>query len=176
MVTPAEPDFAAPVHEIRSLPDPFGRSPDGFDYGAVLRNPSGRAIVVFSYFWRYATAPGGKRLSRCANLGSSLLSDYLSGRTGVPRGLGSFIRPGSKRRITEDGMFGNNLDVLPPEAVGCGGGIGRDREEMMEIELMLDLAVLEDGLCVGPGEFGLSDNLVADLHKQRGKAREIAGS
>jgi hypothetical protein len=184
LVTPAEPDFAALVREILSLPEPFGKQPpDSLERAAVLRNQSGRAIVFLSYVWRYTTAQGHKFTSRCVNLGSSIQTDYLTGRTGLVRDLGHFILPGSKRLITEDGIFGNNLDVLPAEAMCRGGGIGgggraarRDRGEVAEVELTLDVAVLEDGLCVGPDEFGLYDNLVADLDLQRATARQIAES
>ena len=37
----------------------------------------------------------------------------------VPQDLGTFILPGSKRLITDQAMFGNNLDVLPPEPKGA---------------------------------------------------------
>ena len=37
--------------------------------------------------------------------------------------LDSFILPGSKRLLTEHGMFGSNVDVLPPQAAGMGGPV-----------------------------------------------------
>ena len=114
-------------------------------------------------------------------------SDFLNGLAGVIRDLGSFILPGSKRLITERGMFGNNLDVLPPEAVGRGGGYisasgggafrkGASEEETAQIELALDFAVLEDGQCVGPDEWGLFESLTQDVARQRTTAQEIVAA
>jgi hypothetical protein len=75
-------------------------------------------------FWRYSIVERDQRTSRFTNLGSSTETDYLSGRAGVVRDLGSFILLGSKRLITEQGMFGNNLDVLPEDVAAQGGGYG----------------------------------------------------
>ena len=86
----------------------------------------------------------------------------------------------------EQGMFGNNLDVLPPEAVGRGGGYlgasgggsfrGANEEEIAQIELALDFAVLEDGQCVGPDEWGLFEILTQDVARQRTTAQEIVAA
>jgi hypothetical protein len=44
---------------------------------------------------------------------------------------------------------------------------------MAEIELCLDIAVFEDGLCVGPDDSGLVESVTNDLQRQRDTAREI---
>jgi hypothetical protein len=48
----------------------------------------------------------------------------VSGRAGVTRDLFSCILPGSKRLITQEGMFGDNSDVLPPESASHSGSYG----------------------------------------------------
>ncbi|HYZ85999.1 MAG TPA: hypothetical protein VE621_16430 [Bryobacteraceae bacterium] len=96
------------------------------DHAVVLLNNTGMAIVAPEWFWRYTNRFGETRTSRFSNLGSSAQRAVLTGRSKVVRDLGTFILPGSKRLITERGMFGNNLDVLTPEelprAQGYGGG------------------------------------------------------
>ncbi len=109
--------------------------------------------------------------------------DVLTGRAKAVRDRFSFILPGSKRLITEDGMFGDNFDVLPPEPgpvsggfVGTGGSGRRHGgdKEVIATELELDVAFFEDGLCVGADESGLFESVQADLAEQRRVAGEIA--
>jgi hypothetical protein len=150
----------------------------------VLLNQSGKAIIVFAYVWRYTTVEGVTRTSRYSNLGSSMQLEVLNGRAEVVRDLGSFILPGSKRLITEQGMFGNNLDVLPRDEIARGGGYmgaggggrltkGISDEHIVGIELCLELAIFEDGLCVGPDESGLFEGLTEALERQRSTAQEV---
>ena len=133
-------------------------------------------------FWRYTSRDGKARTSRFSNLGSSAQHDVLTGRSKVGRDLGTFILPGSKRLITERGIIGNNLDVLTPEELPraqgyCGDwGAGSPREsaetELAAVELVLDLVILEDGLCVGPDESALCEALNESLDLQRTAAQE----
>jgi hypothetical protein len=44
---------------------------------------------------------------------------------------------------------------------------GADGKEIAEAELVLAVAVLDDGLCVGPDEAGLVADLTDDLDQQR---------
>jgi hypothetical protein len=58
-----------------------------------------------------------------------------------------------------------------------GGGWGgsrrvRVREETAAVELCLDLAIFEDGLCIGPDEFGLFDRLIQALKRQRSAVQD----
>jgi hypothetical protein len=110
--------------------------------------------------------------------------EVLNGRAEVVRDLGSFILPGSKRLITEQRMFGNNLDVLPRDEIarrggyiGAGGGgrlsKGISDEQIVGIELCFELAIFEDGLCVGPDESGLFESLTEALESQRCTAQEV---
>jgi hypothetical protein len=186
LVTSEVPEFSGLVRDIRARPGP-GRpwSTADLDTAAVLLNQTEKAIIVLTYLWRYTTAQGAKRTSRVSNLGSSIQTDYLSRRRGMVRDLGNFILPGSTRLITEQGMFGNNLDVLPQDTAahsggyigGGGGGFrrsikqGTDKEEIAEVELVLDVAILEDGLCVGPDEGGLVGDLIEDLDQQQRAAQ-----
>jgi hypothetical protein len=147
----------------------------------VLLNNSGRAIIAAEWFWQYTSRDGKARTSRFSNLGSSVQREVLTGRWKAGRDLGTFILPGSKRLITERGMFGNNLDVLTPEELpyggycgGWGGGSARvtDETELAAVELVLDLLVLEDGLCVGPDEFELYEALNESLDLQSTTAEQ----
>ena len=166
LVTPTQPEFTSLVHDIQSRPGPFGSWPiDDLSNAAVLLNETGSAILSISYSWRYTTAGGGVHSSHCSNLGSSSIQlDVLSGRSQVVQDIGTFILPGSKRLITERGMFGNNLDVLGQDPRPHGGGYGgaagggtrnATSEKIVAGELILDLAILDDGRCVGPDEYGV---------------------
>jgi hypothetical protein len=180
LVTQDDPTFDAMVREIQVLPRPFGPPvPAEPNRAAVLVNDSGKAIVVVAVVWRYTTAEGTTRTSRFANLGSSLQLDVLTGRGEVTRDVGSFILPGSKRLISEQGVFGNNLDVLPETAAprghgwaGSFGGGRQQREDAAAVELSLDLAVFEDCTCAGPDEAHLVESLTASLEQQRDVAQQ----
>jgi hypothetical protein len=185
-VTPEAVQFSALLQEIRNRTPTIGpRSLIGTETpAALLWNRSGKAIIALSYAWKYTRLDGGIRASRYSNLGSSMQMDVLTGRAGVSSDPFSFILPESKRLITENGMFGDNLDVLPPElASNRGGGLGwgHDRrmrrdlreDEITAIELALDVVFFEDGLCVGPDEIGLFKAVSEDIQQQRTVAQEI---
>ncbi len=167
LVTPGMPTFASLLREMESRPGPGPFRPAlKTDHAAILLNQSGKAIVALDIVWHYATGDGQRRASRLSTLGSSVQREVLSGRAKVERDLGTFILPGSKRLITERGIFGNNLDVLSPDEVGhaqgycgvsgtSGSGPGEADPDITRVELILDLVVLEDGLCVGPDESGV---------------------
>jgi hypothetical protein len=184
LVPPAAPEFPELVRDIQSRPQPFGNWPTGdLTSAAVMLNQTGRAIVTLTYFWRYTLADGQQRTNTFSNLGSSMQMDFLSGRARVARDLGSFILAGSKRLLTQQGMYGNNLDVLPPQPEGHGGGyIGggaggthRDMgiEDITDVELLLDVAILEDGLCVGSDDGRLVERLTEELQQQRTTAQQV---
>jgi hypothetical protein len=182
LVPPGSPTFSSFVRDIENRPQPFGSwDTEDLETSAVLLNQSGKAIVTLAFIWRYTTAHGKTRTSHFCDLGSSMQLDVLSGRVKAARVPGSFILPGSKRLITEHGMFGNNLDVLPAVDARRGGGHGgggggaqeRSRNDIAEVELSLQLAIFEDGLCAGPDESGLLDSITSDLERQREAARKI---
>jgi len=187
LVTPEWPAFSALVRDIEGHPQPFRAWPaENLDAAAVLMNQSGKAVVTLAFIWRYTSVEGKTRTSRFSNLGSSMQMDVLCGRAEVVQDLGSFILPGSKRLITERGMFGNNLDVLPPDSaglcvayIGAGGGGSSNkgpREEIAGIELSLDIAILDDGLCAGPDESHLYESITGDLNRQCDTAQEIVAA
>jgi hypothetical protein len=81
-------------------------------------------------------------------------------------------------------MFGDNADALPAESGSHGGGYGgiggsgrmsrrEGQEEIVCTELYLNAAIFDDGLCVGPDDFGLFENLTRDLERQRVTAQEV---
>jgi hypothetical protein len=179
------PAFSAMARDIEDRPQPFGSWPTGdLSTAAVLLNESGKALVILAFIWRYTTAQGKTRTSSFSNLGSSMQMDVLCGRTAAVQDLGSFILPGSKRLITERGMFGNNLDVLPPDCIGLSGGYvgggggfhNGSSEELAKIELSLDMAIFEDGLCAGPDASGLFESLTDDLERQRDTSQTIVAA
>lgn len=188
LVAPANPSYSSLVSAIEQqlqespLPRVAPSSLGDLETAAVLLNLSKEAVICLGYVWRGKTSAGKTRASRCLNLGSSSQMDVLTGRAKVQQDLGSFILPGSKRLITRQGMFGNNLDVLPPNPSQRGGswsvGIGGNRleasEDVIEIELSLDVAIFENGLSVGPDESGLFGNITRDLARQRETAQQIA--
>jgi hypothetical protein len=183
-VTPDDSAFPRLVSEIQIRPRQFGPEPDSdLSSAAVLLNQSRKAIVILVYIWKYMMAGGQTRTNRHSTLGSGRQMDVLTGRVGVTRDHDSFILPGSKRLITQEGMFGDNSDVLPADSAPNGGGYGvagsgsmlrRGRQEKVAgIELDLDFVIFEDGLCVGPDDFGLFENLAQDLKRQRNTAQEV---
>jgi hypothetical protein len=183
LITPGSPRFASMVRDIESRSGPGPSIPPIVpDRAAVLLNQSGRAIVALQFVWRYTTIDGKTRTSRCSTLGSSAQRDVVTGRTKVARDFGTFILPNSTRLITEQGVFGNNLDVLTPDelphARGYCGGFGSHgfrggaADNLATVECVLDLVILEDGLCVGPDESGLFEHLNESLDRQRSAAEE----
>jgi hypothetical protein len=188
VVTPDNPTFASLVRDIESRqgPGPF-LPPDIPARAAVLLNQSGRAIIGLEFVWRYTTVDGKTRTSRCSNLGSSAQREVLTGRSKVSRDIGTFILPDSKRLITERGIFGSNLDVLTPDEQLHGGGYcggfggdggfrGRSEVDLAAVEFVLDLVILEDGLCVGPDESGLFEGLNESLDLQTSAAQEAVAA
>lgn len=180
-----DPSFDSLVSDIERHPGPGPGLPDVLpDRAAVLVNNTGRAIIAVEWFWRYISHDGEARTSRFSNLGSSAQCDVLTGRFPAGRDLGTFVLPGSKRLITERGIFGNNLDVLTPEELprgrgycGAWGGWGSHRESAdaeLAAELALDLVILDDGLCVGPDESALYESLNSSLDLRRTAAQEAA--
>jgi hypothetical protein len=175
--------FETLLGDIESHPGPGPSWPAVISDGAaILLNNTAQAIIAIEWFWRYTSLDGKTRTSRFSNLGSSAQRDVLAGRCKAGRDLGTFILPGSKRLITEAGMFGNNLDVLAPEELpraqgycgGWGGGSSRraGESELTAIELVLDLAILEDGLCLGPNESAVYEALNESLNLQHAAAQE----
>ena len=182
LITPGQPEFGSLVREIENLPQPFGNWPlDDLTNSAVLLNQSGNAIVAITYLWRFVSAAGAAHTDCSSNLGSSMQLDVLTGRSRVTPDIGTFILPGSKRLITERGMFGNNLDVLGDGEgsrrggyMGAGGGGGtRGHEEIVATELILDSAILDDGRCIGPDEFGMIESVGEDLEQIRRTAAQV---
>ncbi len=187
LVSSDDDRFRALVRDIEERPQPFPSWPiDDLRSAAVLLNESERAIVVLAYVWRYILANGTSRSSRYANLGSSMQMEILNGRSPVPQDVGTCILAGSKRLITERGMFGNNLDVLPTDQVnqggsyvGAGGGgaaATKNNEQIVSIQLALDLAIFDNGLCVGPDKAGLLDALIESLDVQRTTSEHAAAA
>jgi hypothetical protein len=183
LIVKGDPPFDAFLSDIESHPGPGPAWPAVVsDRAAVLLNNTGKAIIAVEWFWRYTSRDGKERTSRFSNLGSSAQRDILAGRSKVGRDLGTFILPGSKRLITERGIYGNNLDVLTHEELpraqgycgGWGGGSRRERTEteLAAIELVLDFVILEDGLCVGPDESALYEAVNESLDIQRTAAQE----
>lgn len=124
-VTPGDSVFPTFVLEIQSHQRRFGPDPDSdLSSAAVLLNQSGRAIVTLVYIWKYTMVGGHIRTNRHSNLGSSRQMDVLTGRAGITRDHDSFILPGTKRLITQAGIFGDNSNVLPRESTPPGAGYG----------------------------------------------------
>lgn len=184
-VTPQDEEFADLVREILSRPQSFAPPAAAkIEVGAVLLNESGGAIVTLSHVWKYTTAEGQTRAHRYSNFGSSMQIDVLTGRAPITQDRASFILPGSKRLITEQGIFGDNLDVLPPEPAqraggymtsGGAGGMRRSdgNKQLLSIELQLDVAVFDDGLCAGPDESHFFESITGELHQRRTTSKKI---
>jgi hypothetical protein len=184
LIIPSDPTFGHLSEEIRSR-DPFpARTRETPARGAVLENKTGRAVVTLAHVWRYTEQNGKTRTSRHSNLGSGRQMDVLMGKEKGLRDQWSFILPGSKRLITENNMLGDNSDVIEPYELPPGGGRGfaggtargtteRDDDGLIGIELSIDVAILDDGLCVGPDETGLCERLKEEMQLQKETAMKI---
>jgi hypothetical protein len=121
-----DPRFPDLLNQIMRDPRPFP-APDLDDLGhsAVLLNESGKAIIVLGIMWRYEDEGGHFWTRRLINLHSSTQMEILCGRLRAEDDLHTSILPGSKRLVTERGLFGTNSDVLPttPGRIS-GGGYG----------------------------------------------------
>jgi hypothetical protein len=166
-----EPLQPMPAPDIRDLRN-----------AAVLLNQSGKAIVVLAIVWRYKDVDGHIRTSRLSNLGSSTQMEILSGRLRADEDLNASILAGSKRLVTERGLFGTNLDVLPPaqqRSIGGRGGFGvAGRRELGHqidsTDVSVDFAILEDGLCIGPDTGDMFASLSKSIELQRTTAETAA--
>ena len=49
-------------------------------------------------------------------------------------------------------------------------------EDITHVDLVLDVAILEDGLCIGPDEGGLVQSLTEELELQRSTAQQVVAS
>jgi hypothetical protein len=180
-VTPDQRAFAELVRGIlENDPGPMVPKPgDKLEPGAVLLNQSGKAIITLAWVWRCIRANRPPNTRRSCTLGSSMQMDVLAGRAHVDRS--SFIRAGSKRLITPDGVFGDNFDVPPPASfrrsgfgIGGGGSAASLTDDVVRIELDLDVVVFEDGIVVGLDEFGMREGLIRGIELQRKTARDAA--
>jgi hypothetical protein len=121
-ITPEAPTYALRLKEIQNAPWSFGPPADtSTEHAAVLENRTQSAIITLSYVWRYTTASGKTRTNRHFNLGSSTQMAVLTGREKAVRDLSTFILPGARRLITEQGMYGDNRSALAVENTGGGG-------------------------------------------------------
>lgn len=192
LFAPGTPEFQSGFEAIRQLPLPFGPPSDLLpENAALLENRTNSAVITMAHVWKYSFSDGEVRSSLHLNLGSGTRMDVLTGRRKAVRDLTSFILPGSRRLIAEQGIFGDNRDVLPsPPGIGgawagggmggraaamrsAGGGEAGSEQSVVMIELQLDVAIFEDGLCAGPDNAGLREGLNKYLQARRNTAEEI---
>lgn len=136
---------------------------------AILCNNSGQRIVAFGYVWTYRNADGRERTNSTANLASSSMQlEFFLGRP--MEDDYNFIAPRSRRLITEEGMFGDNFDVLPmPQGrggfggAGGGGGSRMGGDESAPVSLGMDFVILDDGRFAGPDRWGRFVSMQQDL-------------
>jgi hypothetical protein len=181
LVTPADADFARLAEEIRNRSLPMRHLMDANPGGAaVVMNQSGKTVLSLAVVYTFTDADGQRSTNHFSGpfFGGGL-PDVLTGAvTASPRTPGHIFH-GSKRLITAQGVWGNNTDVIPPDpndprrgmagglaGSGFGGG-GRPAAEPVSGELVLDLAIFEDGLCAGPDRSGGFDALKEELAERR---------
>lgn len=176
LIPSSDPAFAALAAGVQSH---WGSVPEIVsDRAAVLRNQSGKAIVALVATWKFAHSD---RYTHLGTLGSNAQLEVLMGRIPVPNDRFGFILPGSVRLITEEGIFGDNSDVLPLEPAPRDGGFVRSRFQQGTVlpastgaELVLDAVFMEDGLCLGPDEGGIFEAVSSDIEQQISLAQQLA--
>jgi hypothetical protein len=189
LVTREHPDFARLADEIRKRPSPMQRFMGSDVSGvAVVVNQSGKTVLSLGVVFKFEDAEGHGSTNHFS--GSFLaggLADVLTGAVPVSPRTPGHIFPGSKRLITSQGVWGDNTDVVPPDEndprrgmeggfVGTGGFVGAGRRRAAEVvsgDLLLDLAIFEDGLCVGPDRYGGFEALLAEISERRHIATDI---
>jgi hypothetical protein len=182
LVTPSHDAFAVRLRSIRdSCWFPVPEIQDG-ESAAILVNLTDQTILAFAAIWRYFDDAGETHTSRLCTLGSSRQIDALRGRSGVAPDDNTFVLPGSQRLITEQSVYGDNHDVVPPEVkMGSSyAGSGRSRSaglrEPNRMELSLDVVILDDGCVLGPDATGLMQGLVSTFAQQRQMAGEMVAA
>lgn len=179
LVTPSDEAFPTRLRSIRDncwFPVPEVRD----EPAAILVNLTGQTILAFALVWRSTNPAGETRTHRIYTLSSSRQIEALCGRSGVGPDDHSFVLPGSQRLITQQGIYGDNHDVIPPE-VRRGGGFGGGGSrgggtalgDFNRVELSLDVVFLEDGRVLGPDTSDLFQGLVSTLAAQRHLAWEM---
>ncbi len=179
-VTPEDPRF----HELKSqiTLGPFRRKPEDLPSEAVVvLNQSGQPVLAMSFLWKWTDETG--RASEQRMPGFSSLAQ-LEFEPADPRRMR--FRPflaGSKRLVTPAGVFGDNSDVLPADAMpsgfagGFAGGFGRGSMQQPErhlTEIQMDSVIFADGRCAGPDEMGLLTALDPVATEQRRLASTAA--
>lgn len=173
-VTPDDEGFGAAVRTVTEnswmpVPEP------GDEPAAVLVNLTGKTIVAMAVVWKYTGGNGETTKRRISTGTSGAQAEALRGRGTLDPHMNGFVLPRSQRLITQDGVYGDNEDVMGPEMRRQGGvfaGAGRAGFRgggfiPVRIELLLDVAMLEDGRALGPDESGMVDAVVTTLDEQR---------
>ncbi|MFN7934284.1 MAG: hypothetical protein U0R19_13220 [Bryobacteraceae bacterium] len=178
LVTPSDEAFATRLRSIRD--NCWFPVPEVHDEpAAILVNLTGQTILAFAIVWRYTDPAGESRTHRISTLSSSRQIEALCGRAGVGPDDHTFVLPGSQRLITQQGIYGDNHDVIPPEVrrrSGFGGGGsagGTAPGGFNRIELSLDVVFLEDGRVLGPDTSDLFRGMVSTFAAQRQLAWEM---
>lgn len=177
-VTPEQPEFSALAQEIRDrLPAFPARISGDLDGAAVMLNNSGKIVLSLSVLVRFSSDTRYTRKNHFTSLLSGRTLGLLSGDRGLRLDDNSLILPGSKRLISETGVWGNNYDVAPPPRGPTGGAaFGGSRlacPDAASRHIQVDLAIFEGGECAGPDEFGAFSILMSDLQTRRELAIEI---
>jgi hypothetical protein len=174
-VTPEDPGFGELANQI-SL-DPLGTKLEETPSDAVvLLNQSGKIALVISALWKWAGDGGQITQQRMTGLHSL---DQLDWHTEQTKQMPIWFHPflaGSKRLITTHGVFGDNSDVLPPEArpksfAGSWAGFhrrARTQRKPSLLEVTLDSVIFADGLCAGPDDMRLFETIgpvAAEQHR-----------
>jgi hypothetical protein len=185
LVTPEDADFTRLADEIRNRLSPAQRFMEGDRTGvAVVVNQSGKTVLSLAVVFAFQDAEGRRSTNHFSGpFSAGGLGDVLTGAVPVDPRTPGHIFPGSKRLLTARGVWGDNTDVLPPDANDprrglAGGGFGWTgtvprAAEPVSGDLLLDLAIFEDGLCVGPDRYGGFDALMTELSERRTVATEI---
>ena len=171
-----DPRFAGYLNEILEQPQPFPVPDlDALRNAAILLNENQKWVVVIEVVWRFAGEGDRRPTSRVSNFGSSEQLEVLVGgrQAGDPGHRG--IAPGSKRLDAERGLFGSNPAAATAMGGRRGGGVAyaidpRRASGVSLSEVALDVAIFDDGLCVGPDTNGMFASLTTAI----GTVRETA--
>lgn len=183
LIPPDDPTFQARAEEILRASPQFGPRMESVpERAALLENRSARAVITFTSVWRYTDENGGTRTSRFGNLGSGNQMNLLTGREKPIADPFLYFLPGSARLITEErtfsvaraqGMGGGGGFVRTGRPIAAEGAPARVEPAIVKIELEIDIAIFDDGLCVGADENGLREGLIEQMRREKDTGREI---
>jgi hypothetical protein len=187
LVQPSSPEFGSLLADIQSrlddkvdgappIPEQFRPHINEQDRptSAVLLNRSTKSVAALQAVWDFQDVKGNSYQHSIGMLSTQVLLPFGMREDFLKRTwYWNTILPGSKRYVSQSGLFGDNTDVRPPapsekmSGGGVGGGGGGRRGVSgglppQQITLILDGVFFLDGEFAGPNREKLFEQTTAN--------------